>query len=73
MKIDFCQERQNKGVQTVRLDELNNIVTWAGIRFIFQNKAKTQNTVNCGQSRRMAPKMINFDKMAVSQRYEIEI
>ncbi len=26
-----------QGVQTVRLDELNNIVTWADISFIFKN------------------------------------
>jgi len=26
-----------QGVQTVRLDELNNIVTWANICFIFIN------------------------------------
>ncbi len=26
-----------QGLQTVRLDELNNIVTWANISFIFQN------------------------------------
>ncbi len=26
-----------QGVQTVRLDELNNFVTWANVSFIFQN------------------------------------
>ena len=38
--ISIFLKNDKQGVQTVRLDELNNIVTWANICFIFQNEAK---------------------------------
>ena len=37
MKISIFLKNGKQGVQTVRLDELNNIVTWANISFIFKN------------------------------------
>jgi len=36
-KFQFFFENGKQGVQTVRLDELNNFVTWVNISFIFQN------------------------------------
>jgi len=36
-KISIFLKNGKQGVQTVRLDELNNIVTWANISFIFKN------------------------------------
>jgi hypothetical protein len=36
-EISIFLKNSKRGVQTVRLDELNNIVTWANISFIFQN------------------------------------
>ncbi len=36
-EISIFLKNGKQGVQTVRLDELNNIVTWANISFIFQN------------------------------------
>ena len=37
VKISIFLKNGKQGVQTVRLDELNNIVTWANISFIFKN------------------------------------
>ena len=36
-EISIFLKNGKQGVQTVRLDELNNIVTWANISFIFKN------------------------------------
>jgi hypothetical protein len=33
----FFFENRKQGMQTARLDELNNIITWANISFIFKN------------------------------------
>jgi len=37
LKISIVLENDKQGVQTVRLDELNNIVIGANISFIFKN------------------------------------
>ncbi len=37
MEISIFLKNDKQGVQTVRFDELNNIVTWANISFIFKN------------------------------------
>jgi hypothetical protein len=36
-EISIFLKNGKQGVQTVRLDELNNIVTWANVTFIFKN------------------------------------
>jgi len=37
LKISIFLKNDKQGVQTVRLDELSNIVTWANISFILKN------------------------------------
>ena len=37
LEISIFLKNRKQGVQTVRLDELNNIVTEASISFIFEN------------------------------------
>jgi len=37
LKILIFLENGKQGVQTVRLDELSNIVTWGNMSFIFKN------------------------------------
>ncbi len=49
LKILIFLKNGKQGMQTVRLDELNNIVTWANISFIFKSWKKLSNIVNCGQ------------------------
>ena len=36
-EISIFLKNGKQGVQTVRLDELNNIVTWTNTSFIFKN------------------------------------
>ena len=69
MKFCFFLKNGKQGVQTVRLDKLNNIVTWANISFMFKNLIKFWNPV----SRWDNLKMIIFDKIALSQRWKIKI
>jgi hypothetical protein len=40
LKISIFMKNSKQGVQTMPLDELNNIVTWANISCIFQNWTK---------------------------------
>jgi len=37
LKISVFFKNGKQGVQSVRLDELNNIVTWANISFVLKN------------------------------------
>jgi hypothetical protein len=37
LKISIFLKNDKQGVQTVRLDELNNIVIWANISYIFKS------------------------------------